>query len=140
MTRFDRYLIGFVLAHFLVVLLHSVSHLVLAIVPAIPDVAFIVSVIIAGPLLPLAVLRSNRAVATGVLALVMGAAFVYGFVGHFLVAGPDHVSASVSDPWTAVFVVSAALLGALEAVSVVFAVTAFRAAVRTPSESAGPSA
>jgi hypothetical protein len=36
----------------------------------------------------------------------MAAAFVYGFVSHFVRAGPDNGVFS-SDPWTAVFVATA---------------------------------
>lgn len=140
MERLDRYLIGIVLAHFVVVMVHSVSHFALGILPAAVDAGFIIVVFIGGPLILLPVLRVNRLFAVGLLATLMGAALAYGFNSHFVASGPDHVSLVVSDPWTAVFVGTAAVLGVLEIASMVLAVAVLRAAAKTPSAPAGPRA
>src|SRR5213080_2006400 len=114
MERLDRYLIGFVLAHFLVTLVHATAHFALQIVPVGLDLAFIVGVIWIGPLVALVILRFNPPLAAGLLAVLMGAAFVYGLVSHFLVAGPDNVAFVGAQTWTVLFVGTAFLLGVLE--------------------------
>src|SRR5207247_2078350 len=91
MERLDRYLIGFVLAHFLVTLVHATAHFALQIVPVGLDLAFILGVILIGPLVALVILRFNPPLAAALLAVLMGASFVYGLVSHFLVPGPDKV-------------------------------------------------
>jgi hypothetical protein len=114
MARLERYLIAAVLAHLVVVLIHTVSHLVLQILPQPPDAAFILFVILIGPVAALPILRFNRTLAGALLAVLMASAFVYGFQSHFLAEGPDHVALVAGNPWTDVFAVTAAILGALE--------------------------
>ena len=140
MERLDQYLIGIVVTHFAVVLVHSVAHLYLGVVPALPDAAFILVAIMGGPLVALLILRANRPFASGLLAVLMGAAFAYGFDSHFLAAGPDHVLLVTSDLRTALFVVSAAVIGVLELAALLLAALAFAAAVRSLSAPAGPRA
>ena len=140
MERLDQYLIGIVVTHFAVVLVHSVGHLYLGIVPALPDAAFILVVIVGGPLVALLILRANRPFASGLLGVLMGAASAYGFDIHFLAAGPDHVLLVAPDPQTALFVVSAAVIGVLEVAALLLAALAFAAAARSPSALAGPRA
>ncbi len=140
MERHDSILIGLVLAHFAVVVVHSVAHVVLGIVPGGLDAAFIGLVIVAGPLLALLFLRANRIVAAALLAFLLGAAFIYGVVNHFVASGPDHVALVASEPWTAVFVITAALLGVLELAAMAIAVAVLRSSLRTPSGPAAPPA
>src|SRR6058998_906797 len=134
MERLDRYLIGFVLAHFLVTLVHATAHFALQIVPVGLDLAFILGVILVGPLVALVILRFNPPLAAGLLAVLMGAAFVYGLVSHFLVAGPDNVAFVGAQTWTVLFVGTAFLIGVLEVGCLLVAVIAFWAVARTPSE------
>src|SRR3989442_13186464 len=101
MERFDRYLIGLVLAHFIVTLVHATAHFALQIVPAGLDLVFIVGVILIGPLVALVILRFNPPLAAGLLAVLMGASLVYGMASHFLVAGPDNVAFGGSLTWSA---------------------------------------
>jgi hypothetical protein len=136
MERFDRYLIGLVLVHFIMTLVHATAHFALQIIPAGIDLVFIVGVILIGPLVALVILRFNPPLAAGLLAVVMGASFVYGLVSHFLVAGPDNVAFVGSQTWTVLFVGTAFLLGVLEVGCLLVAVIAFWAAARTPSEPA----
>jgi general stress protein CsbA len=134
MPRLDRYLIGLVLGHFVVNLVHASAHVALQILPAGLDLAFIVGVILIGPLVALVIMRFNRPLATGLIAVLMGAAFVYGLTSHFLVSGPDNVSLVGSQSWTVLFVGTAVTLGVLELGSLLVAVIVFWAATRTPSE------
>jgi len=136
MERFDRYLIGLVLAHFIVTLVHATAHFALQIIPAGIDLVFIVGVILIGPLVALVILRFNPPLAAGLLAVLMGASLVYGMVSHFLVAGPDNVAFVGSQSWTVLFVGTAFLLGVLEVSCLLLAIIAFWAAARTPSEPA----
>ena len=136
MERFDRYLIALVLAHFIATLVHATAHFALQIVPAGIDLLFIVGVIWIGPLVALVILRFNPPLAAGLLAVLMGAAFVYGLVSHFLVAGPDNVAFVGAQTWTVLFVGTAFLFGVLEVGCLLVAVIAFWAVARTPSEPA----
>ncbi len=140
MERLERYLIGLVLVHFVANLVHATAHFALQILPAGLDLAFILGVILIGPIVALVVLRSNRTLAAGLLAVLMGASFVYGLVSHFLVPGPDNVPLVGSQSWTVLFVATAFLLGVLELGSLLVAVIVFWTAARTPSEPAGPPA
>ena len=134
MERFDRYLIALVLAHFIATLVHATAHFALQIVPAGIDLLFIVGAIWIGPLVALVILRFNPPLAAGLLAVLMGAAFVYGLVSHFLVAGPDNVAFVGAQTWTVLFVGTAFLIGVLEVGCLLVAVIAFWAVARTPSE------
>src|SRR5881628_1870847 len=129
MERLDRYLIGLVLAHFVVNLVHATAHFGLQILPAGLDLVFILGVISIGPIVALVILRFNPP-----LAVLMVASFVYGIVSHFLVPGPDNVTFLGSQTWTVLFVSTAFLLGVLEVGVLLVAVIAFWAAARTPSE------
>src|SRR2546427_1495622 len=92
MERLDRYLIGLVLANLVVNLVHATAHFGLQILPAGLDLVFIVGVILVGPIAALVILRFNPPLAAGLLAVFMGASFVYRILGHFLVSRPDHVT------------------------------------------------
>src|SRR2546422_9449328 len=91
MERFDRYLIGLVLAHFIVTLVHATAHFALQIIPAGIDPVFIVGVILIGPLVALVILGFNPPLAAGPVAVPMCASRVYGMGSHFLLAGADNV-------------------------------------------------
>jgi hypothetical protein len=134
MVRLDRYLIGLVLAHFGVTLVHATAHFALQILPAGLDLAFILGVILIGPVVALVTLRFNLVLAAGLLAVLMGASFVYGLMSHFIFPGPDNLSLVGSQSWTVLFVATAVLLGVLELGSLLVAVITFWAAARTPSE------
>ena len=138
MQRLDRYLVGLVVAHFALTLVHASSHSALQLLPTGLDLVFILSVIMIGPIVGLLVLRFSRILAAGLLAVLLAASFVYGFYSHFLAPGPDNVTLVLSQTWTVVFVITAALIGALEIAGVVVAAAVFWAAARTPSEPAGP--
>jgi hypothetical protein len=135
MERLDRYLIGLVLAHLVVTLVHATAHFALQILPAGLDLVFVLGVILIGPIVGLVILRFNPPLAAGLLAVLMGASFVYGLVSHFLVAGPDNVAFVGLQTWTVLFVATAFLLGVLELGVLLVAVIAFWAAAKTPSES-----
>jgi len=133
MNRLDAYFIGLVFAHLGVVLVHTIAHLALQILPAPPDTAFILAVILIGPVATLPILRFNPSVASALLTVVMAAAFAYGFPGHFVIAGPDQVAPVSSNGWTLLFVATAVGIGILELASIAVGVTLFGRSVRNPS-------
>src|SRR5205807_1651389 len=92
MRRLTALFIALVFAHLLVVLVHTVAHLELQIIPPPTDTVFILGVILIGPVAALPILRFNRPLASGLLIVVMAAAFAYGFQSHFVIPGPDQVS------------------------------------------------
>src|SRR3989475_12690169 len=100
MNRLESYFIAFVFAHLGMVLVHTIAHLWLQILPAPPDTAFILAVIFIGPVPTLPLLRFNRTLASALLPPVMAPAFVYGFHTHFLIAGPDQRATVSPDPGT----------------------------------------
>lgn len=137
MERLDLYLMGIVLAHFAVVLVHSAAHVALGILPLPLDAAFILAVITVGPVAAILLFRIRRIAGAMALFLLMAASFAYGFVSHFLIPGSDNVGIVSSEAWTIRFVLTAALLGVLEIGAAVVALVTFRAA-RIPSAPAGP--
>jgi hypothetical protein len=138
MNRLDAAFVTVIFVHLAVVLVHTVAHLELQIVPGPTDLAFILGVILIGPLASLPILRFNRPLASGLLAVLMAAAFAYGFQSHFLIAGPDQVSVIATNAWTLVFVVTAIGIGILEVVAIGVAAMVFVRAIRNPSEHLGP--
>jgi hypothetical protein len=133
MNRLDAAFVTVIFAHLALVLVHTVAHLELQIVPGVPDLAFVLAVILVGPVASLPILRFNRPLASGLLAVFMAAAFAYGFQSHFLIAGPDNVSVVAANVWTLVFVATAIGLGVLELIGVGVAAILFSRAVRSPS-------
>jgi hypothetical protein len=133
MRRLVAYFITLVFAHLIVVLVHTVAHLELQILPPPPDTAFILGVILVGPVAALSILRFNRTFASALLAVVMAAAFVYGFQSHLLVPGPDQVAVVAADPWTAVFVGTAIGIAVLELLALLVAVILFVRSIKNPS-------
>jgi general stress protein CsbA len=138
LNRLDAAFVAVIFVHLAVVLVHTVAHLELQIVPGPLDLAFVLGVILIGPVAALPILRFNRPLASGLLAVLMAAAFAYGFQSHFLIVGPDDVSVVATNVWTLVFVVTAMGIGVLELVAVGVAAILFVSAVRNPSEHLGP--
>src|SRR2546426_11478810 len=74
----ESYLIASVLVHLVVVLVHSGSHVILAILPPLLDSAFISVVIVAGPPVCLLLLRDRRLTSIVLIAILMAGAFLPG--------------------------------------------------------------
>jgi hypothetical protein len=82
---------------------------------------FVFGVIVAGPLVGLAVAMAAARIDSSVIAITRAGAFVFGCVKHFVLAGPDHVS-RVAEQWRAMFATTAALLAALEVLAATLAI------------------
>src|SRR5262245_56963839 len=88
--------------------------------------SFVFGVIVAGPLVGLALAWPAERVGSWVIAITMASAFVFGCVNHFVLAGPDHVS-QVAERWRPIFTTTAVLLAGTEALASALAVRIARA-------------
>jgi hypothetical protein len=115
-NRTNKYAAVLVLAHLLVNIVHGAAHRELHVTLPPAGMLFVMIVILLCPLLALVLLWTpqNR---LGLLLLTvsMAASSVFGLYNHFLVRGPDHVSAQTSDAWGTAFVLTAYLLFLTEA-------------------------
>ncbi len=117
MTR-GTALTAVVLAHLAISVAHGRAHTG-AQVPLTPAATlFVYIVILAGPLVGLAVSRRQPRTGAAIVALSMAGALVFGLVNHFIIDGSDHV-AHVAAEWRSLFGVTAALLVVSEAAGVV---------------------
>ena len=94
--------------------------------------AFVYIIILAGPILGLAVSYWRPHLGAWIVALSMSGALIFGLINHFIIAGPDHV-AHVAAEWRTLFGVTAALLVASEAAGVAIAIRSAPRAVRRTS-------
>ena len=106
-----------VLAHLLVSGVHGYAHAEAAVPMTPAQSLFVWIVIMAGPLLGLALSRFHPVAGGWVIAAAMGGSLMFGLVNHFILASPDHVS-HIVEPWRATFALSAVLLVITEAAGV----------------------
>jgi hypothetical protein len=114
-------LVGF---HFLVVVLHSVAHEVLAVKATPAQLAFIVPVIIFAPVVSGFVLLKFERAGAALLLASMAGSFAFGLYYHFVADTIDHVAhVARMQPafWSATFRVTAWLLAASEVAGVAVA-------------------
>jgi hypothetical protein len=113
--RLDGLLILIVLTHLGVTVLHGRAHAGAAVPMSTAANLFIITVIVVAPLLGAVVLWffSTQAGAW-LLALSLGASFMFGVVNHFILESPDHVARIASD-WKGLFTATAVLVALTEA-------------------------
>jgi hypothetical protein len=117
-----------VLVHLLVNIVHGAAHSELHIGLDAGEKRFVAAVILAGPLVAMALLWTSRQrLGLGWLAATMLGSMVFGLYHHFVAMGPDHVAAQAPGAWGAVFVVTASLLFLIEAIGTYSAVRWLRA-------------
>ena len=117
----SRWLTAAVLLHLAISFVHGAAHAG-ADVPLSPAAnLFVYIVILAGPILGLALTRLAWRIGNWVIAITMAASLVFGVVNHFLLASPDHVS-HVAQQWRTLFATTAVLLALTEAVGSVLAI------------------
>jgi hypothetical protein len=126
-------LAALVWVHLAVAIAHGLAHRGAEVSLAPAAMAFVVAVILVGPVAGLLVMRRRPAAGASIVAATMAGALVFGVVNHFAVPGPDHV-AHVAPSWRLLFATTAALLAATEAAGAALgAVTARRlASARAP--------
>ena len=106
-----------VLVNLVINIVHGAAHLELHIDLSAAEKIFVAVVILAAPLLAMALLWTPRQRAgLGLLALSMAGSLAFGLYHHFVAMGPDHVGAQVAGFWGTTFVATACLLFLAEAV------------------------
>ena len=114
--RARRWAVALVWVHLVVNLVHGAAHRELGILPSPLANAFILLVIVIGPLVALALLRfAGEPTGGAALATTMAGALVFGLWNHFAVPSPDHVGHVAGGGWGRVFQVTAVLLAVTEA-------------------------
>ena len=110
-----RWLAAVVVGHLLIAVAHGAAHDG-AQVPLSPAAnLFVYIVILAGPIAGLALAWRAERPGHWVIAATMAGSLVFGFVNHFVLASPDHVS-HVDPQWQPLFASTAVLLAATEAI------------------------
>jgi hypothetical protein len=105
-----------VLVNLLINIVHGAAHLALHIDLSAAEKLFVAVVILAGPLLAMALLWTPwQRLGFGLLALTMAGSLAFGLYHHFMAMGPDHVGAQVAGVWGTTFVITACLLFLAEA-------------------------
>ena len=115
-----------VFAHLMTSMVHGTAHGGARIPLSQAATLFVFVVILAGPVVGLAV--SWRAERTGslIVAVTMAGSLVFGFVNHFLLDSPDHVS-QVEAQWRMIFGTTAVLLTITEILGLGLAIRVIRA-------------
>ena len=89
-NRIDGSLITVVLLHLAITIVHGQAHSGAAIPLPLAATLFVYLVILACPLVGLALTRWRPVAGAWVVAASLGGALVFGLVNHFIIAGPDH--------------------------------------------------
>jgi hypothetical protein len=126
-TRYSawRWLTAAVLVHLVVSTVHGAAHSEAHVPLSRAANLFVFAVILAGPLVGLAVASFTERIGSWVIAVTMASALVFGCVNHFVLAGPDHVS-QVAERWRPIFTTTAVLLAAIEGLASVLAIRVAR--------------
>jgi hypothetical protein len=103
-----------VLIHLALSFVHGAAHTGAAVALDPAGTAFVYIVILAGPLVGLAVAARWPLAGSAIVALTMAGSLVFGLINHFIIQGTDHV-AHVADAWRPLFASTAALLALVEA-------------------------
>jgi hypothetical protein len=119
-ARVWRWLIAIVIAHLVISFLHGNAHAQARVLLSPVQNVFVYAVILAGPLLGLALAWWSGVAGSRLIAVTMAGALVFGVVNHFVLSSPDRVS-HVDPAWRLLFGTTAALLAVTEALAVVLA-------------------
>ena len=125
-----RWLTAAVLVHLVVSIVHGAAHSGAHVPLSRAANLFVFGVIVAGPLVGLALALAAERIGSWVIAITMAGALVFGCVNHFVLAGPDHVS-QVAERWRPMFTTTAALLAAIEGLASALAIRIARGRTTT---------
>src|SRR4029453_2897410 len=103
-----------VLLHLAITIAHGQAHAGAAIPLPLASTLFVYIVILAGPLLGLALARWRPVAGAWLVAASLAGALLFGLVNHFRLPAPDHVN-HVDARWRTLFSVTALLLIVSEA-------------------------
>jgi len=120
-----KWMAAAVLAHLIITMAHGAAHTGAQIVMSPVANLFVFIVILAGPLVGLALLWRSARLGSLIVALTMAGALVFGVVNHFVLESPDHVQ-HVSAQWRMLFATTAVLLAITEMLSLGFAIRLLR--------------
>lgn len=125
MNEFRRtekfWLIVLVAAHLIISMVHGTAHAGANIPLSRAANLFVFIVIVAGPLIGLALMWPAERAGALLIAIAMAGSLIFGVLNHFVFASPDHV-AHVASQWRPLFATTAVLLTLTEALSVGLAV------------------
>ena len=116
---------GIVLTHLFISIVHGSAHTNAHVALSTAGNAFVLAVILAGPLIGLGLAWPCRRAGVALIALTMAGGFIFGVVNHFVLSSPDHV-AHVDPQWRLLFATTAVLLAVTEAFGSAFAIQALR--------------
>jgi hypothetical protein len=123
--RLWKWMATAVLAHLVTSVVHGAAHGGAQIPMSIVANLFVFVVILAGPVLGLALSWRAERLGSLIVALTMAGSLVFGVVNHFLLDSPDHVS-QVEAQWRMIFGTTAMLLTITEMLGLGFAVRLIR--------------
>lgn len=115
-----------VLVHLVLSFVHGAAHAGAQVALGPAGAVFVYVVIVAGPLVGLAIASRRPQIGGAIVAAAMAASLVFGLINHFIIEGTDHVS-HVAAPWQTLFASTAALLVVVEAAGAAIGV---RSAIR----------
>jgi hypothetical protein len=116
---------GVVIAHLAISVLHGAAHAQAHIPMSRSANAFVFVVILAGPLIGLALTLRSRRIGAWLIVVTMAASLIFGFVNHFVLPSADHV-AHVDPRWQPLFAATAVLLAITEALGSALAIRVVR--------------
>jgi MFS family permease len=117
---YRTWLMVIVLVHLVVSMVHGIAHTQAHVPLSLAANLFVYIVILAGPLIGLALTWWTPRLGGWLIALSMAGSLVFGLVNHFVLTSPDHV-AHVDPQWRSLFATTAVLLAVTEALGVVLA-------------------
>jgi hypothetical protein len=120
-----RWLAAVVIVHLAVSVIHGQAHAGAQVPLSPPATMFVYIVILAGPLVGLALTWPAAQIGAWMIAMTMMGSFVFGLINHFVLDSPDHV-AHVDPQWRLLFTLTAVLLAVTEAVGLGLAIQVAR--------------
>jgi hypothetical protein len=110
-----------VLAHLAVSMVHGAAHNGAHVPMSLAANLFVFIVILAGPLVGLAISWRTERLGSLIVALTMAGSLAFGFVNHFVLDSPDHIR-HVETQWRMLFGTTAVLLAITEMMGLGFAI------------------
>jgi hypothetical protein len=108
-TNDIRWLAAIVLGHLMASLIHGGAHQAAHVQTTPAQDAFILIVIVLGPLAGLWLARTGSAAGGWLVAATMAGSLAFGLINHFVIAGADRVD-HVTGPWASWFASTASIL------------------------------
>jgi len=116
-----RWLAAIILAHLFVSIAHGAAHTGAHVPLSRAANLFVFIVVLAGPLVGLALTWAAARIGSWLIAITMAASLAFGCINHFVLASPDHV-AHVDKLWRPFFTVTAILLAVTEGLASALAI------------------